>query len=59
MANQMDALNVTSRMIKDALSCKIVETSLFRLKLKANERERFSRNHSNTWENSECLGWIL
>jgi len=59
MANQMDTLNITSRMIKHALSSKIVESWLFRFKLKTNQRERFTWDHSNKWICSECFCRIL
>lgn len=59
MANQMDALYVTSRVIEYALGSEIIEASLFRLELKANQRKRLSWNHTYIGECSKSLSRIL
>jgi hypothetical protein len=46
-------------MIKDALSSEIVKASLFGLEFKTNKRKRFSIDHADGRECTECLGGIL
>ena len=41
------------------MSSKVVETSLPRLELEANQSEGFARYQSNLRESSESLSWVL
>lgn len=59
MANQMNALDVTWRMVKDTLSCEVIETSLFWLEFKANNGERLPRYHTYIRECFESFSRVL
>ena len=59
MTCKMDALHVARRVIEQTMSCEVVETSLPRLELEANQSEGFARYQSNLRESSESLSWVL
>jgi hypothetical protein len=55
----MNALNVRSRVIKDALSCEIIESRLLGLEFETDYWERLSIDQTNRREGSECLCAVL
>lgn len=55
---QMYTLNIWGGVIEDTLSSKVIESCLFRLKLKANYSKRFSTYHTYLWEYSKSFCWV-
>lgn len=50
MARKVNVLNIAALMVENALSSEVVESSLFRRELEADQMERLARNDSLRWE---------